>query len=97
MSIKERLMAIKNKIHSIEVSGETYHYKHLKQSELQEVGAVKSNEFNAAIFCVCLCEEDGSKVFTLEDLGSILDLPTSIVSKVATAAITGDEKKLQGH
>lgn len=96
MNIKERLLQIKDNIHTIEIGGDTYHYRHVKGSHNTIIMSYKDMEQDAAIFALCLCDEDGGEVFSLDELDSVLSLPSKIIKGVVTAALLGDETKPQG-
>lgn len=94
MSIKNRLLKIKDHIHTVEIDGEDYYYKHMT-APLLAVAQGYGEQTNAAIIAQCACEEDGSSVFTLDELEDIEQLPIRITGKLVEAIVTGNEKKPQ--
>ncbi|EDM66142.1 hypothetical protein PE36_00055 [Moritella sp. PE36] len=97
MSIKERLLKIKNKINTVECMGEKIHYMHLKGSQSHLLSACKSGDIDATIFALCACEEDGQLMFTIDELEDVKQLPNVIINTVSKAALMGDEKKPRGR
>jgi len=93
MSIKDRLLKIKNHIHSIDIDGETYHYKLMTASALAIAQSYPNEQVNSAMFVLCTCEEDGSAIFSLEEIGEVESLPVSITGALVNAIINGNEKK----
>jgi len=95
-SMKDRLLGLTRKIHSVEIGGDTYYYQHLKVNQRQIVMNYKDLEQDASIFIMGVCDEEGNQLFTLEEMDAVLTLPNNIVAGLVTAIITGDEKKPLG-
>lgn len=96
MSIRDRLLAIKDNIHSVDIGDDKIYFKHIKGSQNNVIMSYKDMEQDAAIFALSACEEDGTQLFSLDELDVVLELPSKVIKAVVTAAILGDEKKPQG-
>ena len=95
-NIRDRLLAIKDKIHKVEVGGVVVYFKHLKSSNASTIMKMKGTDSDALIFTMCACEESGDPLFTLEEIDVVKELPQNIVTAVVTAAVMGNEKKPLG-
>ncbi len=95
MSIKSKLLKIKDKINTVEIMGEEIHYKHLKGAQTAIIASSEQSDVDALIFALCACEADGSLMFSLDEIDQFKELPTRIINAVSKAALMGDEKKPQ--
>lgn len=94
MSLKEKLLAIKDKIHSFEFSGEKIYYRKVRQAHNKVVTDYdKPQDQNTALCILCLCEEDGQPVFKMEDWDAVQELPANLITEVVKHALLLDEKK----
>lgn len=93
MNLKDKILSMKDKVHSIVIEEETYYYKHFKQYHQDIIQGKKDAELEAAIFSLVLCDVNGEPVFTLEDIEDIKGLPQSLVKAVNYPAITGMNTK----
>lgn len=96
MSLKERLLAKKNKIYSLNVQDEVIHYRHITSAQISLLSAAKKDEFNATIFILCACEKNGDPIFTTEEIEDVKSLGNAVVAPIANAALIGNEVKQQG-
>ncbi|EPN3956412.1 MULTISPECIES: hypothetical protein [Vibrio harveyi group] len=97
MSIKERFLQLKEQVNSAEINGDTYYYKRLTGRVLEQSKKLDEEVQGKAAFALCVCEEDGSPIFTLDDLELIDELPVDVVSILITYIYHGnDAKKLLG-
>ena len=98
MSLKDKLLSLANKLHSIEVMGTEIFYTKVKQSHNPIIMAIKDPaEQNATIFALCVCEADGTPSFSLDNLDEVKQLPASLITTVVAQALNLDEKKAQGN
>ncbi|MGS5466793.1 hypothetical protein ACVD1N_06095 [Vibrio parahaemolyticus] len=97
MSIKERFLQLKEQVNSAEINGDTYYYKRLTGNVLEQSKKLDEELQGRAAFALCVCEEDGSPIFTLDDLDLIGELPADVVATLVTYIYRGnDAKKLLG-
>ena len=93
MSLKDNLLKFVDNIHSTKFWGEQIHYKLFKSSHRAMLKGLDETEQDAMIFALCVCEEDGTPVYTKDDINDVLNLPSKIVTHVVMKAIATDEKK----
>ncbi len=97
MSIKNKLLKIKDKINSVDVMGETLHYKHFKGSHSHLISNGETGDADAMIFALCACEKNGEQMFTVEEIDQVKELPSRIINTISKLALLGDEKKPLGR
>lgn len=91
MSIKNKVLKFKSQPQPIEISGETFYFKKPTVGLMSELKAKKMNEYEAQnlAFIHCLCDENGERILTMEDMPQILELEGSFIAAIVDAAFKG--------
>ncbi|CAH6913807.1 conserved hypothetical protein [Vibrio chagasii] len=97
MNLRERLIELKDKVYSITIGDDKFYYKHFKSSFRPLIKTATDDvKADCLIFALCVCDEKGEQLFSVDEVELISDIPRHIVTSLVVAAISGDEKKQQG-
>lgn len=100
MSLKERLKAIKEYVHSVEVGGEKYFFKYITPPQLNLALSKPDEQFNAVVFIQCSCTEKGEPEFedglTEENIELVNSIPATYLAVITKSMMEPDQKKPSG-
>ncbi|GAM77078.1 hypothetical protein JCM19241_5974 [Vibrio ishigakensis] len=96
MNLKEKLLSLKDSVHSVKIGDDTIYFKHLKASHNPVLAKYKDEDTNTVAFILACCDESGSELFTMDDLDDVKQFPRKIVNVVSNASMLGNEKSPLG-
>lgn len=93
---KARTALLKRRVRSLDIDGETVYYRSPTLREAAEIDKMEGEEMMRFVVTTCLCEEDGTLIFSGKDDDSYLDLPVETVGLVADAINNSGKVTVKG-